>query len=58
VDLFWLLVVILILAIIWRGPKTLPQIGALLGRGVREARHEAERMRSDSSTDQDATPKT
>jgi Sec-independent protein translocase protein TatA len=57
VDLFAVLVVILIVAIIWRGPKTLPQIGALLGRGVREARNEAERMRSDAPTDEDAAPK-
>jgi Sec-independent protein translocase protein TatA len=57
VDLFWLLVVLLILAIIWRGPKTLPQIGALLGRGVRGARTEAERLRSDTATDKDAEPK-
>jgi Sec-independent protein translocase protein TatA len=57
VDLFWLLVVLLVLAIIWRGPKTLPQIGALLGRGVRGARTEAERLRSDAATDKDAEPK-
>lgn len=56
-DLFAVLVVILIVAIIWRGPKTLPQIGAMLGRGVREARNEAERLRSDSPTDEDAAPK-
>jgi Sec-independent protein translocase protein TatA len=57
VDLFALLIVILIVAIIWRGPKTLPQIGALLGRGVREARSEAEKIRSGSSSDEDAAPK-
>jgi Sec-independent protein translocase protein TatA len=47
VDLFALLIVILIVAIIWRGPKTLPQIGAMFGRGVRDARREAEKLRSD-----------
>ena len=56
-DFFALLIVILIVAVIWRGPKTLPQIGALLGRGVREARSEAEKLRSGSASDQDATPK-
>ena len=55
-DLFALLIVILIVAIIWRGPKTLPQIGAMLGRGVKEARSEAEKIRSGSG-DQDAAPK-
>ncbi len=57
-DTFAVLVVILIVAIIWRGPKTLPQIGSLLGRGVRQARTEAERLRSDSPADQDGPPKT
>jgi Sec-independent protein translocase protein TatA len=47
VDLFALLIVILIVAIIWRGPKTMPQIGAMFGRGVRDARREAEKLRSD-----------
>lgn len=46
-DLLAVLIVILIVALIWRGPKTLPQIGAMLGRGVREARHEADKVRSD-----------
>lgn len=40
-DLLILLVVILIIVLLVRGPKTLPQLGAALGRGVREARHEA-----------------
>jgi Sec-independent protein translocase protein TatA len=47
VDLFAVLIVILIVAIIWRGPRTLPQIGAMFGRGVRDARREAEKLRSD-----------
>ena len=46
-DFLALLVVILIVALIWRGPKTLPQIGAMLGRGVREARTEADRIRTE-----------
>jgi Sec-independent protein translocase protein TatA len=40
-DLMLLLIVILVLAILWRGPKTLPKIGEALGRGVREAKTEA-----------------
>ena len=40
-DLLLVLIVILILAIVWRGPKTLPKLGAALGRGVREAKSEA-----------------
>ena len=41
------LIVVLILVLIWRGPKTLPQIGSMLGRGVRDARREAEKLHSD-----------
>ena len=37
-DLVIVLVVILILVLLWRGPKTLPQLGEALGRGVKEAR--------------------
>ena len=40
-DLIILLVIILIIVVIWRGPKTIPEIGRMFGRGVREARAEA-----------------
>jgi Sec-independent protein translocase protein TatA len=39
-DAAIVLIVILVVALIWRGPRTLPQIGAMLGRGVREVRRE------------------
>lgn len=44
-DVFLVLLVVLIVVLVWRGPKTLPGIGAMLGRGVREAKREAEKMR-------------
>ncbi len=46
-DLLLILIVILILAILWRGPKTLPKIGEALGRGVREARTEAAKAQTE-----------
>ena len=46
-DLLLVLIVILILVLIWRGPKTLPELGRMFGRGVREARIEANKLRSD-----------
>jgi Sec-independent protein translocase protein TatA len=46
-DILLVLIVILILVLIWRGPKTLPEIGRMFGRGVREARIEANKLRSD-----------
>lgn len=45
-DLLVVLIVILIIVVIWRGPKTLPEIGRMFGRGIREAREEANRIRS------------
>ena len=41
-DLLVLLIVILAIVVIVRGPKTIPKLGQALGRGVREARREIE----------------
>jgi Sec-independent protein translocase protein TatA len=54
-DLFAVLLIVLILVIIWRGPRTIPQIGAMLGRGVKAAREEANELRGDKS-DADKPP--
>ncbi|MEO7664924.1 MAG: twin-arginine translocase TatA/TatE family subunit [Candidatus Limnocylindrales bacterium] len=45
-DTLVILLIILVIVFIWRGPKTIPQIGSMLGRGVRNAREEASRMRT------------
>ncbi|HET7473778.1 MAG TPA: twin-arginine translocase TatA/TatE family subunit [Candidatus Limnocylindrales bacterium] len=45
-DTLVILIIVLVVVLVWRGPKTLPGIGGMLGRGVREARREAERMRA------------
>jgi Sec-independent protein translocase protein TatA len=47
VDLAVVLVALIILALVWRGPRTLPQIGAMLGRGVRQARREVDAVKAD-----------
>lgn len=52
-DIFLVLVLVLIAVLIWRGPKTLPGIGEMLGRGVREARKETTKLRDGG----DETPK-
>jgi Sec-independent protein translocase protein TatA len=39
-DLLLVLIVVLGVVLIWRGPKTLPKLGQALGRGVKEARRE------------------
>jgi Sec-independent protein translocase protein TatA len=46
-DLLLVLIVILILVVLWRGPKTLPQLGNALGRGVREAKEEAAKAQAE-----------
>jgi Sec-independent protein translocase protein TatA len=43
-DLLIALIIVLVVVLIWRGPKTLPKIGQALGRGVREARSEAAKI--------------
>lgn len=53
-DLLVVLIVVLIIVLIVRGPKTLPELGRMFGRGVREARIEASRMGSrDESPDEE-----
>ena len=46
-DTLVLLIIILVLVVVWRGPRTLPEIGRMLGRGVKSAREEARAMRHD-----------
>lgn len=46
-DLLLILLVILVLVVMWRGPKTLPKLGEALGRGVREARTEASKAQDE-----------
>ncbi len=46
-DVAIVLVVVLVIVLIWRGPKTLPRWGNVLGRGVHAARKEADDIRAD-----------
>jgi Sec-independent protein translocase protein TatA len=45
-DVLIILIIVLILALMFRGPKTLPKIGQMLGRGVKNAREEAQEVRA------------
>ncbi len=54
-DIAIVLVVILVVALIWRGPKTLPSLGRAFGQGVKEARKEIEGIKGDDTKD-DAPP--
>jgi Sec-independent protein translocase protein TatA len=57
-ELIVLLIIVLVLVVLWRGPKTIPEIGRMFGRGVREARAEAAKLRStdDPPGDGGSTP--
>ena len=54
-DTVVVLILVLIVALVWRGPKTLPEIGRMLGRGVKGARDEAKSIRSGNSDPTDPT---
>ena len=64
VDIIVVLLVILGIVLIWRGPKTLPKWGEAVGQAVRGARTEATKAQSEiqkrldepDSTDDDARP--
>jgi Sec-independent protein translocase protein TatA len=45
-------VVILIVVLIWRGPKTLPKIGQAAGKGVKAVRDEASAALSEEETEE------
>ena len=44
-DLGIILLIVLVIVLVIRGPKTLPQLGAMFGRGIKEARREAADLR-------------
>lgn len=46
-DLAVVLIIVLAIVIVWRGPKTLPKLGEALGRGVREAKSEASKAQAE-----------
>ena len=57
-SLLIILIVILVLVVMWRGPKTLPKLGEALGRGVKEAKTEATKAQAEiqARTDGDKPP--
>jgi len=52
-DIVVLLLIVLVVVVVWRGPKTLPQIGRMLGRGVKNAREEARAIRKSAADSTD-----
>lgn len=56
-DILLVLVIVLIVVLVWRGPRTIPQIGAMLGRGVKAARDEAKGIRSGEGDSSEPPPR-
>jgi Sec-independent protein translocase protein TatA len=56
VDVLIVLIVILAVVLIWRGPKILPKWGETLGRGVKATRKEMSDMQDESRAKDDNTP--
>ena len=54
-DTLVALILILVVVLVWRGPKNLPEIGRMLGRGVKSARAEMKSMRKDEDDPADST---
>ena len=56
-DILLVLIIVLVVVIMWRGPKTLPLLGKAFGQGVREARKEMDEMKAETAAkkDDDAT---
>jgi hypothetical protein len=56
-SLLIILIVVLVLVVMWRGPKTLPKLGEALGRGVKEAKTEATKAQTEiQARASDGTP--
>ena len=55
-DTVLVLLVVLAIVLVWRGPKMLPRWGEMLGRAVKAARKEAEDLRRDGDST-DGAPK-
>lgn len=53
-DLALLLFVILAFALLFRGPKTLPKLGGMFGRGVKQVRNEASELTGGTKSDEPA----
>jgi Sec-independent protein translocase protein TatA len=55
VDIMLVLVVLLILVLIWRGPKMLPRLGEAFGRTVKSVRENLPGAMEDETDETDGT---
>ncbi len=55
-DFVIVLIVILAVVLVWRGPKILPKWGETLGRGVKATRREVSEMQDEAKKKDDGAP--
>ncbi len=55
-DVVIVLIVILAVVLVWRGPKMLPRWGATLGRGVKATRKEIADLQDEAKHTDDPPP--
>jgi TatA/E family protein of Tat protein translocase len=55
-NLLIILIVVLVIVIMVRGPKTIPLIGNMLGRGVKEVRKEVSEFQKERDAADDEKP--
>jgi hypothetical protein len=53
-DILIILIVVLVVVLMWRGPKMLPQIGSALGRTVKDTKAELDDAFKKDDTDKPA----
>jgi Sec-independent protein translocase protein TatA len=56
VDVLIVLIVILAVVLVWRGPKILPKWGEALGRGVKATRKEVSDLQDEARAKDDNPP--
>ena len=56
IDLVIILVVVLGIVLVWRGPKILPKWGETLGRGVKATRKEMSDLQEEARAKDDGSP--
>lgn len=54
-DILVILVIVLLVVLVWRGPRILPKWGEALGRGVRATRREISELQEDLEKRDEAT---
>jgi Sec-independent protein translocase protein TatA len=57
IDILVVLVVVLLIVLVWRGPRMLPKWGEVLGRGVRATRREFSQLQEGLQKRVDTPPR-